>query len=90
MIVIDIDHVRKNILYFDTEKYKSYISRNGIVFSDKNEYRINRQFDIAKVETSNLVVLLSYFINVINAFGFSSFDGMEFFIESVAKSSRNW
>lgn len=89
MIVIDIDHVRKNILYFDTEKYKSYISRNGIVFSDKNEYRINQQFDIAKVETSNLVVLLSYFINVIDAFGFSSFDGMKFFIESVAENNRN-
>lgn len=83
IIVIDLDNIRNDVLYFDTTSFREFVRREGIVFSDKNKYRFNKSYLTTKLVSYDLMGLLQYFDQVINAFGLSKLTGMELFLDSM-------
>ena len=70
-IVIELENVRKDSLYFNTDSYRKFLNTNGLVFSDKGYYKINEDFIAHKVDEKDLIEYLVQLMPVCNAFGFS-------------------
>ncbi|MBM7702972.1 helix-turn-helix domain-containing protein [Metabacillus iocasae] len=83
IVVIDLENVRNDVLYFHHEPFVSFLQSDGLVFSDKNKYRFNKSFLSTQLEMKQPGALLAYFDSVIHAFGLSQTDGIRFFIHQL-------
>jgi hypothetical protein len=76
IIHIELENVRKNVLIFNSSKYVNNISENGLKFSDKSQYTINKNFEPIHIEKEDVVFYFGQLTNVINAFGVAFTDGV--------------
>ncbi|TYR81894.1 ATP-binding protein [Priestia megaterium] len=86
IVVIDLENVRNDVLYFQHGTYQSFLREEGLVFSDKEQYRFNKSFRATKLKEKHGVSLFQYVDYIINAFGLSKNQAMDFLIQSLNES----
>ena len=89
ILYIELENVRKNVLFFNSSKFSKRISENGLKFSNKNHYKINEDFNPIHFEKEDVFFYFRHLANVINAFGVSFAEGMEGLFDSECFSSTN-
>lgn len=89
IVAIELENVRRDVLFFNTEAFNKQVQEKGLSFSDRDYYFLNQKFQSKKVDTNNLSGLLKLFYEIYNAFGLSIKDGLDFLFKSQkeAKSS---
>ncbi|SCC14490.1 MULTISPECIES: AlbA family DNA-binding domain-containing protein [Priestia] len=86
IVVIDLENVRNDVLYFNHEAYKGFLREEGLVFSDKKHYRFNKSFRAMKLKEKNGESLFQYVDYIINAFGLSKNKALHFLMQSFYQS----
>jgi len=82
IIVIELENIRKDVLYFDLESYRSLIRQNGLLFSDKNYYFIdNDRNPILNIIEDDVTFYLIPVALIFEAFGFSNHSCIELFLD---------
>ncbi|MEK1829141.1 hypothetical protein AAAC51_08380 [Priestia megaterium] len=76
IIVIDLENVRNDVLYFPHEQFQTFLEEEGLVFSDKKQYRFNRSFKTTKLGEN--LELLAYVDYIVTAFGLSKISPLTF------------
>ncbi|MFJ7994664.1 hypothetical protein ACIQY5_21270 [Peribacillus frigoritolerans] len=59
-------------------------SGGGLVFSDRNYYFLNKDFKSSEINEINGKDLILYIANVINAFGWSTIDGLYLVLQAAS------
>lgn len=72
IVIVELEDIRKDVLYFDLETYRNLIKEKGLLFSDKEHYLINKGYAPLKIEESNLMWYLTPIARIFEAFGFST------------------
>jgi hypothetical protein len=72
IIIIELEDIRRDALYFDLESYRTLIKEKGLLFSDKEYYMINKQCDIVDINESDIMWYLMQVEQIFEAFGFSA------------------
>jgi hypothetical protein len=81
IIVIDLENVRNDVLYFPHEQFQTFLEEEGLVFSDKKQYRFNRSFKTTKLGGN--LELLAYVDYIVTAFGLSKNQSIDFLKHSL-------
>jgi hypothetical protein len=81
IIVIDLENVRNDVLYFPHEQFQTFLEEEGLVFSDKKQYRFNRSFKTTKLGEN--LELLAYVDYIVTAFGLSKNQSIDFLKHSL-------
>ncbi|MCE5286077.1 MAG: ATP-binding protein [Pelosinus sp.] len=82
IIVIDLENVRNDVLFFDTDQFYNYIQENGLPFSDKNNYRINEEFGSFKIQLDFMSLVIGA-ISVFPAFGMEYKSGLMSMVRAI-------
>lgn len=82
LLIIELENVARDVLYFKGQKYEKFLHEKGLVFSEKSQHLINKEYAPVGVSTQ-LVKIMDYLQPVWNAFGLSVEDGRSFFNEVV-------
>ncbi|KAF5046987.1 putative DNA-binding domain protein [anaerobic digester metagenome] len=69
-IVIELDNVRKDVLFFQNAEFPSFISRNGMPFSDKESFIFGIDSGYQFVDYQNYAWYYVVIHDVIRAFGY--------------------
>ncbi|MGG0508397.1 ATP-binding protein [Priestia megaterium] len=81
IIVIDLENVRNDVLYFPHEQFQTFLEGEELVFSDKKQYRFNRSFKTTKLGGN--LELLAYVDYIVTAFGLSKNQSIDFLKHSL-------
>ena len=81
-IAVELNNVRRNVLYFDVEIFRDILRKNGLPFSDKNDYFMNERFTSIKIETNNLLWYILRLVGIFNAFGLPWLEGIQCLVQS--------
>lgn len=68
-IAIELNNIRRNVLYFDAESFRAILRENGLPFSDRNDYFMNERFNSIEIEADNLFWYIFRLIGICHSFG---------------------
>ncbi|MFB4336262.1 helix-turn-helix domain-containing protein [Bacillus sp. BR_16] len=82
IVSIELNDIRNNVLFFDTDLFMQQIQEKGLVFSERKNYLINEEFESQKVIMNDLNCLFNLFFDLFNAFGLSVGEGLKLFFDA--------
>jgi len=81
MLIIELTDIEKNVLYFESPKYFSFLSKYGLMFSDKKKIFIPFGYTYSKFDLKDPFPILYTLFTIWNSFGIRGKEGIPFFIE---------
>lgn len=82
LLIVELENVARDVLYFKGQKYDKFLHDKGLVFSEKSQHLINKEY-VPVTLSSQLPKIMEYLQPVWNAFGLSVEEGRSFFNEVV-------
>ncbi|MDF9474599.1 helix-turn-helix domain-containing protein [Bacillus cereus] len=82
IIAFELNNVQKDVLFFDTPYFYEKLVQNGLVFSDRDNYFFNKDFNSTTVSLSNITEYFYFITGLCNVFGWSTLEALQLFFGS--------
>jgi hypothetical protein len=88
-IIIELENIKRLVLFFDLEEYRQVIKEKGLIFSDKQSIKIDLyNLNAVKIEENNLMFYLLLINQVFRSFGYTNNEFAKFFTGTMRKHEK--